>query len=133
MPQTTSVHKPFGLEPSALLAAALSVAAVSVSISPHGEPGGVTDLERSFTIYNRADEGREPHQRSREQSFLVLVASGSRNAGREIDLSGSWILRSRGRGQYLIHTIVWFLTVISAVRLSAGTAGSLIGTADRVI
>ena len=52
LPRTTSVHDPFGLEPSVLFATTLSTTAVSVSISPHGagEPGGVTDLERYFTI-----------------------------------------------------------------------------------
>ena len=53
-------------------------------------------------------------------SHAVLVASGSRSAGREFDLSGSWIARFHGRGQCLIHTIVGFLSVTSAVRLSAG-------------
>ena len=58
----------------------------------------------------------------------VLVASGRRSAGRELDLLDVRIVRSRGRGQYRIHTLVWVLTIISAVRLSAGTAGSLIRT-----
>ena len=63
--------------------------------------------------------------------YSVLIANDRRSTEGELELCLSRIVCSRGRGQYPILSSGWFLTIISAVQLSAGTAGSLIRTCAR--